>query len=59
MNPSPKFRSGAICFLMVSIFGALPVAAQNTWMNPFTGNSFNNPMSRKIEPPSSYFFNLF
>lgn len=49
MNHSPKFRGGAICFLMISIFGALPAAAQNSWMNPFTGNSFNNPMSSTLD----------
>jgi hypothetical protein len=34
---------------MVSVFYSTPASAQNTWMNPYTGNSFNNPMSSALD----------
>src|SRR4030095_7164895 len=39
--------NGAIVFLV--LFGVMPAIAQNTYMNPFTGNSFNNPMSSTLD----------
>src|SRR5262245_48309091 len=49
MNIFSCFRNGAVYFLLVSIFGSVPVSAQNTMMNPYTGNSFNNPMSSSLD----------
>jgi len=51
-----SIRNGAIGFLLFSVFGALPASAQNTYMNPFTGNSFNNPMSSTLD--SSIMFSM-
>ncbi|MFO1518642.1 MAG: DUF6683 family protein [bacterium] len=49
-------RNGAIGFLLVSVLGVMPVSAQNTWTSPFTGNSFNNPMSATLD--SSIMFSM-
>src|SRR5262249_17124110 len=49
-------RNGAIGFLLVSVLSVMPASAQNTWMNPFTGNSFNNPMSSTLD--SSIMFSM-
>ncbi len=51
-----RIRNGAIGFLLVSVLGVMPASAQNTWMNPFTGNSFNNPMSSTLD--SSIMFSM-
>ena len=48
--------NGAIAFLLVSVLGGMPALAQNTWTNPFTGNSFNNPMSSTLD--SSIMFSM-
>jgi len=51
-----KFSSIAIGFLLVSFLGVMPASAQNTWSSPFTGNSFNNPMSATLD--SSIMFSM-
>lgn len=49
-------RNEAIGFLLVSVLCVMPASAQNTYMNPFTGNSFNNPMSSTLD--SSIMFSM-
>jgi len=49
MNPFSYLPKGIIAFLIISFFGIPPAMAQNTWMNPYTGNSFNNPMSSSLD----------